>query len=242
MHDRLTHVPAELVFDDRQKALQALKQVTGSQLKKFPTREEAEACSKARPREAGVIVIREEGAEKSTVASFKSVPARELAPFRRAIEKGDITHVKELIWSNPRYLISSGDTAVVLMAGPRYNASHVAAKADKNQILQLILQTVSDHKFVRSLYVSDDDETTKSRCRVLLDCYLNTPDQGVRNVLFVFPFVLICFLPILCYLFAGARYSSALCMQIRIRFLRQSSTLVPGVRSNKSQQIRKDSP
>lgn len=171
----------ELVFDDRQKALQALKKVTGSQLKQFSSREEAEACSKSRPQPDVVTAIREDGAEKATVASFKSVPARELAPFRRAIEKGETNHVKDMIWSNPRYLISAGDTAVVLMAGPRYNASHVAAKADRSQILKLILQTVSDQEFVRSLYVSDDDETTKSRCRVLLDCYLNTPDQGVRD-------------------------------------------------------------
>ena len=171
---------AELVFQDRQLALNALKLLSGSQLKRFASREEAEGFSKLQVPDATSQVVKEDGAEKATVAAFKSVPARELAPFRRAIEKGETDHVKQTVWANPRYLISSGDTAVILMAGPRYNACHVAAKADRGETLKTILQTVSDKNFVRSLYVSDEDATTESRCRVLLDCYLNTPDHGVR--------------------------------------------------------------
>lgn len=159
-----------------------MKLLKGSQLRRFGTRQEAEDYSRRPAVETEEPVAKEDGAEKSTVASFRSVPTRDLVPFRRCIEKGDSDHVKQTIWSNPRYLISSGDSAVILMAGPRYNACHVAAKADKGPTLKLVLETVSNPEFVRSLYVSDDEETTNSRCQVLLDCYLNTPDQGVGSI------------------------------------------------------------
>lgn len=166
------------MFQDRGQALQTLKLLTGSQLKRFTSRDEADEYSRSRMPDV-TNVVKEDTAEKSTVAAFKSISTRDLVPFRRAIEKGDTESVKQTVWSNPRYLISSGDTAVILMHGPRYNACHVAARADKAETLKTILQTVSDKKFVQSLYVTDNEATTESRCRVLLDCYLNTPDQGV---------------------------------------------------------------
>ena len=168
----------DLVFRDRGRALEALKLLKGAQLKRFAAKDEAESFSRRR-QASEEPVARENGAEKATVATFASVAPRDLVPFRRAIEKGDSRHVLQTVWANPRFLISSGDSAVILMAGPRYNACHVAAKAGQSEALQVILETVNNPSFVRSFYVSDDPETTDSRCRVLLDCYLNTPDQGV---------------------------------------------------------------
>jgi len=42
--------------------------------------------------------------------STPMVPAK----LKRAIEAGDIESVRSLIWSNPRYLIGSGDTPTII--------------------------------------------------------------------------------------------------------------------------------
>lgn len=167
-----------LIYHDLKDALAAAKQIKGSRFKEFDEEEDALNYSQQNVSILDTSAVMKNEAEKSSVAAFKSLPPRELAPFRRLIEAGKEEDVKNLIWSNPRYLISSGDTAVVLMEGPRYNASHCAAKADRAEVLEVILNTVRDPKFIKTFYLSDDEETTKERARVLLDCYLNTPDKG----------------------------------------------------------------
>ena len=109
------------------------------------------------------------------LSPFNGLHPRCLAQLRKAIESDNYSTVEELIWSNPRYLVSSGDTPSILMEGPRYNACHVSAKANKHQILRLILKTVSDKKFWKLLYPFDSQQITESRIRFSLDLYLNTP-------------------------------------------------------------------
>lgn len=46
--------------------------------------------------------------------AFKSLKRPEIYKFRRCIETGDYTSVKQLIWENPRYLISIGDTPTIM--------------------------------------------------------------------------------------------------------------------------------
>lgn len=45
---------------------------------------------------------------------FKGPKPQELIELRKAIEAGNYDFVKELIWQNPRYLVSSGDTPSIL--------------------------------------------------------------------------------------------------------------------------------
>lgn len=45
---------------------------------------------------------------------FKGPKPQELVELRKAIEAGNYTFVKEIIWQNPRYLVSSGDTPSIL--------------------------------------------------------------------------------------------------------------------------------
>lgn len=47
-------------------------------------------------------------------SAFRSVKTQDLVKLRKLLEKGDIFEAQHLIWSNPRYLISSGDTPTVL--------------------------------------------------------------------------------------------------------------------------------
>lgn len=170
--------PTGLVFHDLKEILAAVKQIKGSRFKEFTDESEAIAYSQSNVSILDTSAVMSNESEKSSVAPFKSLAPRELAPFRRLIESGKVEEVKARIWSNPRYLISTGDTAVILMEGPRYNACHCAAKADKGEVLEVLLNTVRDIKFIRTFYLTDDEETSRERAKVLLDCYLNTPDKG----------------------------------------------------------------
>lgn len=56
-----------------------------------------------------------ETANKERANSYKSPRTQDLtAKLRKAVEKGDISTFSELIWSNPRYLIGSGDNPTVV--------------------------------------------------------------------------------------------------------------------------------
>lgn len=173
----------DIVFHDKVDALKALNalnkaSIKASRLKEFASEEEARTYAQRPLTAVNGSTSKEADAEKSSIAPFKAPAPRDLVPFRRAIEAGKYKEVGEMIWKNPRFLVSSADTAVILMEGPRYNASHIAAKSDRGDILQLILDTVRDEKFLRTLYLNDDAETTTNRGQVLLESYLNTPDKG----------------------------------------------------------------
>ena len=47
-------------------------------------------------------------------SSFRSLKFQDLLPFRYAIEAEDVDTISKLAWSNPRYLIGSGDNPTIL--------------------------------------------------------------------------------------------------------------------------------
>ena len=104
-----------------------------------------------------------------------------MTKLRRSIEKGDCDEIERCIEQNPRYLVGPGDTPVILMEGPRYNAFHVAAKSGQANALKLVLNKISSVKFIQFLYPCDNEETALDRINFILDLYLNTPDKGVSN-------------------------------------------------------------
>ncbi|KAJ8963939.1 hypothetical protein NQ314_005270 [Rhamnusium bicolor] len=112
---------------------------------------------------------------------FKGPKPQELVELRKAIEGGNYKLVKDTIWQNPRYLVSSGDTPSILQEGPRYNALHVAAKSKNAEITELVLTTVSDTDFIKLLYGDDNQQNAEDRTSVLLDLYLNTPNKGLNE-------------------------------------------------------------
>jgi len=112
---------------------------------------------------------------------FPSAKPPLLNNLRRKIEAGDYELVDEIIWSNPRSLITCSDSAVYLMAGPKYNAAHISARANKPDILALVLDTVTNLKFVRKLYPNESDSNLQDRANHLIDSYLNTPDPRQGN-------------------------------------------------------------
>lgn len=111
-------------------------------------------------------------------SSFRGPTSQELIKFRKLIEQGDKEAAQNLIRSNPRYLVSSGDTPTILKESFRYNALHVAAISKNAEMAALVLETVSDPEFVKLLHGKDDDRTAEDVSNILLDLYLNMPEKG----------------------------------------------------------------
>lgn len=53
---------------------------------------------------------------------FKGPKPQELSHLRKSIEEGNVASVESLVWENPRFLISSGDTPVILQVIIHNNA------------------------------------------------------------------------------------------------------------------------
>lgn len=111
-------------------------------------------------------------------SAFRGPTSQELVKFRKMIEQADMESVRNLIWSNPRYLVSSGDTPTILKESFRYNAIHVAAIQKQAKMAKIILETVENPEFIKLLHGKDDDRTAKEVSEILLDLYLNTPEKG----------------------------------------------------------------
>uniref|UniRef100_A0A286XUI6 Ankyrin repeat and LEM domain-containing protein 2 n=1 Tax=Cavia porcellus TaxID=10141 RepID=A0A286XUI6_CAVPO len=193
------------VYEDKKEALQAVKMIKGSRFKAFPTREDAEkfargicdycpspsrASSPLSPVKAappfnssgwkdGLYFSESETVTKEGGNSYKSPRTQDLtAKLRKAVEQGEEKAFSDLIWSNPRYLIGSGDTPTIVQEGCRYNVMHVAAKENQASICQLTLETLENPKFMQLMYPDDDMDMLQKRIHYLVDLYLNTPDKA----------------------------------------------------------------
>lgn len=172
------------VFGSQQQALQAVKQLKGkcARFNSFKTREEAErfSLSSLSSTPSSPAPVQK---PVDPVGNFKKPSPQELIKFRKIIEAGNFQEFLSIVNNNPKYLISSGDTPVVLQEGFRYNAMHIAAKENKPGICKLIADTVESDKFWIH-YLSLDKDFKRSpmnykRKQFLADLYLNTPDKGV---------------------------------------------------------------
>lgn len=118
---------------------------------------------------------------KADIEDYPSAQPALLNLLRHAIEASNYEKVEEIIWSNPRSLITLSDSATYLMAGPKYNACHIAARANQPDIMALILDTVSNISFIKKIYPNEADENLQDRVKHLVDSYLNTPDPRQGN-------------------------------------------------------------
>ncbi|XP_074526086.1 ankyrin repeat and LEM domain-containing protein 2 [Halichoeres trimaculatus] len=186
------------VYTDKKDALQAVKMMKGARFKAFPNREDAEKFAKGicdyfpspnksapcvSPVKPG-LVISKDNMEVDTINreranSFKSPRTQDLtAKLRKAVEKGDEVAFSELVWSNPRYLIGSGDNPTIVQEGCRYNVMHVAAKENQAGIAQLLLDILENPEFMRLMYPDDQELMLQKRIHYIVDLYLNTPDKA----------------------------------------------------------------
>ncbi|XP_061841886.1 ankyrin repeat and LEM domain-containing protein 2 [Nerophis lumbriciformis] len=196
--DILSRNERSLVYTDKKDALQAVKVMKGARFKAFSNREDAEKFAKGMcdyfpstsksttcvsPVKPGQV-FNKDNMEVDTINreranSFKSPRTQDLTTkLRKPAEKGDEAAFSELVWSNPRYLIGSGDNPTIVQEGCRYNAMHVAAKENQAGIAQLLLDTLENPEFMRLMYPDDDETMLQKRIRYIVDLYLNTPDKA----------------------------------------------------------------
>ncbi|XP_070553431.1 ankyrin repeat and LEM domain-containing protein 2-like isoform X2 [Ptychodera flava] len=170
------------VYTMKDEALQVVKKNKGSRFKAFKAREDAVNFSQSilmSPPDSCNSPLQTTVAEKPS--DFKAPKMQDLVQLRKAIESGNAEKFSDLVWSNPRYLVSSGDSPVILQMGFRYNALHVAAKSNQAEICQLIIDTLMDSKFLYLMYPDDDSNTHGQRMEYLVDLYLNMPDEPVKG-------------------------------------------------------------
>lgn len=97
-------------------ALKVIKEYKKARLKTFKNRSDAETYARTgqvefcsnHPTVSTIVVAQE------NCSNFKAPKPQELVGFRKLIENGDVESVRSTIWTNPRYLISSGDTPAIL--------------------------------------------------------------------------------------------------------------------------------
>ncbi|MBN3311661.1 ANKL2 protein, partial [Atractosteus spatula] len=189
------------VYADKKEALQAVKMMKGARFKAFANREDAEKFAKGicdylpspsksllcvSPGKPGMVFSKDvasslevETMNRERANSYKSPRTQDLtAKLRKAVEKGDEATFTELVWSNPRYLIGSGDNPTVVQEGCRYNVMHVAAKENQPSIAQLLLDTLENPEFMRLMYPDDQEAMLQKRICYIVDLYLNTPDKA----------------------------------------------------------------
>ncbi|XP_036730163.1 ankyrin repeat and LEM domain-containing protein 2 isoform X3 [Balaenoptera musculus] len=192
------------VYEDKKEALQAVKMIKGSRFKAFTSREDAEKFARGTcdyfpsPSKTssplspvktvplfssgglkdGLYLSDSEAASKERANSYKSPRTQDLtAKLRKAVEKGEEDTFSDLIWSNPRYLIGSGDNPTIVQEGCRYNVMHVAAKENQAALCQLTLATLENAEFMRLMYPDDEPHMLEKRICYVVDLYLNTPDR-----------------------------------------------------------------
>lgn len=186
-----------LIFTDIKEASKTLKKFKGSRMKTFQSEEEAleyvnngdesffEDSTQDLVESLEKLNIDKKDNDKGDhiegLKEFPSVEPKDLNALRKFIEAGNYEEVEKTIWSNPRCLITVCDTAVYLQAGSKYNACHIAARANKPDIMALILDTITNFSFIKKLYPDESDVNIQQRVNHLLDSYLNTPDPRAGN-------------------------------------------------------------
>ncbi|XP_032241143.1 ankyrin repeat and LEM domain-containing protein 2 isoform X2 [Nematostella vectensis] len=172
------------VFVDKTQALQAVKSLKnyGARFKAFKSKSDAEQFSLPF-NQSQRATPNTETKSPDPISNFKSPTPQQLVLFRKLIEQGKQQEFIELVYNNPRYLISSGDTPVILQEGFRYNAMHVASKENRPHMCELIIRTLESIHFWQVFLQTDNKDSLNSsvnnnRRQFLVDLYLNTPDKG----------------------------------------------------------------
>lgn len=172
------------VYQDKAEALKVIKEFKTGRLKSFKIQSEAEEYAKTGFEKANNINSTSINTTISIIEeksnNFKAPRSQDLVCFRKLIKDGDLYAVKNTVWGNPRYLIGSGDTPAILQEGCRYNALHIAVRADRPDMCELILNTVGNTDFIKLLY-GDECKSYVDRAQIILDLYLNTPDKGLNE-------------------------------------------------------------
>ncbi|KAJ2945243.1 hypothetical protein O0L34_g9314 [Tuta absoluta] len=170
------------VYKNKSEALELVRRYKAARFKAFNNRQDAVSFALRGAEPQDVL----DGSDSSVMGEkpypFKAPSPQDMVALRKAIEAGLAATVRDRVWDNPRFLVSSGNTPAIMQEGSRYNALHVAAKAMNAELCNLILTTVGNPAFIQCLYGADSDPACcKEFAEILLDRYLNTPDKAMNE-------------------------------------------------------------
>ncbi|XP_053616623.1 ankyrin repeat and LEM domain-containing protein 2 homolog [Plodia interpunctella] len=170
------------VYKNKSEALELVRRYKLARFKAFQNRQDAVSFALRGAEPVDTV----DGNDNSVVGEkpypFKAPSPQDMVSLRKNIEAGHTANVRERVWENPRFLVSSGNTPSIMHEGTRYNAMHVAAKSGNAEMCNMLLTTVGDPSFVQTLYGADaDSESCKEFAAILLDRYLNTPDKSMNE-------------------------------------------------------------
>ncbi|KAJ8028716.1 Ankyrin repeat and LEM domain-containing protein 2 [Holothuria leucospilota] len=174
------------LFEDQKEALKLLKKNPGARFKVFRSQKEAESFAGLRenlstPRSVEVGNNGESSSGTKPADSpneFRSPKFQQYVALRKAIIGQDKDKFNELVWGNPRYLISTGDTPTILQEGSRYNAVHITSQKDLPDMCKLVLDTLQNPDFIQLMYPGENEEVVAQRISHMVDLYINVPDKG----------------------------------------------------------------
>ncbi|XP_063384623.1 ankyrin repeat and LEM domain-containing protein 2 homolog [Cydia fagiglandana] len=170
------------VYENKAEALELVRRYKLGRFKAFHDRKEAVSFALRGAEPADTTDGNDSSLMGEKPYPFKAPSPQDMVALRKSIEKGLLAAVRERVWDNPRYLVSSGNTPAIMQEGSRYNALHVAAKALNAEMCNLVLTTVGNPAFVQTLYGLDADaDCCKEFAAILVDRYLNTPDKGMNE-------------------------------------------------------------
>ncbi|XP_065053365.1 ankyrin repeat and LEM domain-containing protein 2-like isoform X1 [Rhopilema esculentum] len=170
----------DLVFTSLKDASSAMKGLRQARLRKFSCKEAAVNFTKCDNLEFSKLNGDVKPGESKI--EYKSPKPQELVVFRNAVECGKLEQVQSFIDENPTYLVSTIEVPVILQEGCRYNALHVAAKANQLEMFKLILQNVQDPELWKKLFPNETSlEALDAKCERMVDYYLNTSDKGAGD-------------------------------------------------------------
>ncbi|XP_050546635.1 ankyrin repeat and LEM domain-containing protein 2 homolog isoform X2 [Daktulosphaira vitifoliae] len=167
------------VFSKLQETLSAVKSNKAARFKVFRSASEAEHFSIFGQESPIKLSEKIYVPAIPTSLGFKSLKSEELVAFRRLIENGDVDKVKQAVNSNPKFLVSSGDTPSIIQEGCRYNPIHVAARYNQAAIIHFIMECITSQDFIKLLY--GIEQSYLSRSEIIADLYLNTPDKASND-------------------------------------------------------------
>ncbi|KAI8441070.1 hypothetical protein MSG28_009335 [Choristoneura fumiferana] len=170
------------VYENKSEALELVKRYKLARFKAFHNRQDAISFALRGAEHHDTTDGNDSSVMGEKPYPFKAPSPQDMVALRKSIEKGLATTVRDRVWDNPRYLVSSGNTPAIMQEGSRYNALHVSAKALNAEMCNLILTTVGNPGFVQTLYGLDADaECCQEFAAILVDRYLNTPDKGMNE-------------------------------------------------------------
>ena len=168
---------------DQKDLIKALKGCVGARFKKVSNEEEAKEFSQN-------IFPEELGPKYSLERALSPLPgvkkARDKNQLGSLIKEGKVDEFLETVWSNPRYLIGSGDTPEIIHPGTRRNALHLAAQHHQLDICRHIMDIVRSDRFWNEVYpVSDillDSAMSSSERRSIEGMDIETVRERKREV------------------------------------------------------------